>query len=169
MESLYCVFNRTNETFLGLQVGRTATSFAPLKGFARLKGLLRRPSLRPGEGLWVVPSRGVHTLGLLSPIDVVYLDRENKVVYLREHLTPLGLGRLRFDSFSVLELPAHTIFSTNTCVGDQLLICPPARLESLLGTGRENAPARSACEERSGGICESDQHDTSEHPAAVSH
>ncbi len=133
MEPLYCVFNKTNETFLGIEVAQAATSFT------RLKGLLGRFSLRAGEGLWVVPSRGVHTVGMLFPIDVIYLDRENRVVYLREHLTPFRMDRLRFDSFSVLELPPHTIFSTGTRVGDQLLICLPSELESNLGATKSVA------------------------------
>ena len=122
METVYCVFNKSNETFLGLHVSVAATSLA------RLRGLLGKLCLRAGEGLWLIPSCGVHTIGVLFPIDVIYLNKQNRVVYLREHLTPFGIGRLRFDSSSVLELPPHTIYATGTRVGDDLLICPAEEL-----------------------------------------
>ena len=48
--------------------------------FARLRGLLGRRRLRSDEGLWVVPCQGVHTIGVLFPIDVVYLDEALRVI-----------------------------------------------------------------------------------------
>ena len=47
----------------------------------RAVGLLSRSGLEPGEGLWIVPSRGVHTCGMRFSIDVIALD---------EALTDLG-------------------------------------------------------------------------------
>ena len=40
----------------------------------RAVGLLSRSGLNPGEALWIVPSRGVHTCGMRFPIDVIALD-----------------------------------------------------------------------------------------------
>ena len=68
MEPTYCIYNKTRESFLGLNVACASTSLG------RLKGLLGKLHISAGEGLWVVPSRGIHTVGLLSPIDLVYLD-----------------------------------------------------------------------------------------------
>jgi uncharacterized membrane protein (UPF0127 family) len=57
---------------------------------------------------------------MLFPIDLIFLDREKNVVRLEEHVKPfrISIGSLR--THSVLELPAHTVFRTGTCVGDQL-------------------------------------------------
>ena len=47
---------------------------------ARAVGLLSRTGLEPGEALWIVPSRGVHTCWMRFTIDVVALNEEGVVV-----------------------------------------------------------------------------------------
>ena len=122
----YCVFNQTREAFLALSVTRADNHLA------RLKGLLGRLRLRSDEGLWVVPSRGIHTIGLLFPIDLIYLDAQHRVVDLVEHLGTFRIGPLRTESASVLQLPTRTIYSSQTQVGDQLLICSAEAMEAYL-------------------------------------
>lgn len=119
MQQKYCVFNQRRQSFLHLGVTRADTSFR------RLRGLLGRWSLRSDEGLWVIPSRGIHTVGLFFPIDVVYLDESCRVVHLVESLRPFRIAPLRMQSNSVLELPTRSIYSSNTQIGDQLLILTP--------------------------------------------
>ena len=36
---------------------------------------------RLGTGLWIVPSRGVHTIGMMFPIDLVFLSKDKEVVH----------------------------------------------------------------------------------------
>src|SRR3954447_22542145 len=115
MKQTYCVFNKTGESFLGLNISCADTSLA------RLRGLLGRFRLKSDEGVWLVPSRGVHTIGVLFPIDLVYLDAECRVTHIVEHLSPFRIAPIRMDSSSVLELPPHTVYASNTRVGDQLL------------------------------------------------
>ena len=91
--------------------------------------------MKSGEGLWLVPSRGIHTLPFLTPIDLIYLDGQNRVIHLVEHLSPFRIAPLRLRSSSVLELPPHTIYSSQTHVGDQLLICPPEEIATCLKNG----------------------------------
>jgi uncharacterized protein len=126
IQRTYCVFNQTGESFIGLNIRRADT---PL---ARLRGLLGQFRIKSGEGLWLVPSHGIHTLGLLAPIDLIYLDAQNRVIRLVEHLSPLWIAPIRLKSSSVLELPPHTIYSSQTRLGDQLLICPPEEMEAYL-------------------------------------
>jgi uncharacterized protein len=126
MKATYCVFNKTKEAFLGLRVTSASTSLS------RMKGLLGKLRFSAGEGLWVVPSRGIHTVGVVSPIDLVYLDSENKVIHLVEHLRPFRISSIRLNCASVLELPIHTIYESQTRVGDQLLICLPDEIEHAL-------------------------------------
>lgn len=122
----YCVFNRTRESFLSLGVTRAD------RPLTRLKGLLGRFRLRSDEGLWMVPSCGIHTFGLLFPIDLVYLDAECKVIHLIEHLGTFRIAPIRVQSDSVLELPTRTIYSSQTQVGDRLLIRSAAAMEAYL-------------------------------------
>ena len=86
--------------------------------------------LRSDEGLWVIPSRGIHTFGLMFSIDLVYLDSNLRVVHLVENLGPLRIAPLRLHSESVLELPGRSISGSGTQVGDQLLICTPKEMEA---------------------------------------
>ena len=111
-----CVLNRTRERFVATNVD-VADSY-----FRRLVGLLgkTRKWARAGRGLWIVPSHGIHTIGMLFPIDLIFLDREKNVVHLEEHVRPFRISRVSLKSYSVLELPAHTVFRTGTRVGDQL-------------------------------------------------
>jgi uncharacterized membrane protein (UPF0127 family) len=133
MKRTYCVFNQTGESFVGLNIRRADTPWA------RLRGLLGQFRMKSGDGLWVVPSHGIHTVGLLAPIDLIYLDAQDRVIRLVEHLNPFRIGPFRRKSCSVLELPPHTIYSSQTHVGDQLLICLPEEMESYLKTAEQKA------------------------------
>ncbi len=110
------VFNKTKQTFLAYRA-RIADSV-----ISRLVGLLGRRSIDGDGGLWIVPSSGIHTLGMLFTIDVVFLSRDLKVVALSELVRPFSVTKLSWQAQSVLELPAHTIFRSQTEVGDQLVI-----------------------------------------------
>lgn len=110
------VFNRTKQTFLADRV-EVADSMV-----SRLVGLLGRRSLTPGGGLWIFPSRGIHTWGMVFDIDVVFLDRNLRVVGLRELVRPFSITPINLSAESVIELPAHTIFKSRTEVGDEIVI-----------------------------------------------
>lgn len=55
--------------------------------WARATGVWRQP-VSAGLGLWLLPCRGVHTLGLRSPLDVVFLDADGRIVQLRRQVAP---------------------------------------------------------------------------------
>jgi uncharacterized protein len=113
----YCVYNQTRECFLSLSVTPADTTFA------RLRGLIGRLKLRVDEGLWIVPSCGVHTVGVLFPLDLIYLNENHQVIHLIEHFPRFRISPLRPQASSVLELPTHTIYTSQTQPGDQMLIC----------------------------------------------
>lgn len=120
----YCVYNQTRECFLCLGVAPADTTFA------RLKGLIGKLKLKLDEGLWVVPSQGVHTIGVFFPLDLIYLDDSYRVIHVIEHFPRFRIAPLRRQATSVLELPTHTIYSSQTQPGDQLVICPVEEIES---------------------------------------
>ncbi|MBI1747810.1 MAG: DUF192 domain-containing protein [Acidobacteria bacterium] len=90
--------------------------------WSRMRGLLGYPPLRPGEGLWICPSQGVHTLGMRYPIDVLFLNRYGRVIYLYEDLAPLRFTKIRFGAKSIIELPVNSISQSRTHIGDQIAI-----------------------------------------------
>lgn len=84
---------------------------------ARSKGLLGRSSLAAGEGLLIKPCKGVHTIGMKFPIDVVFLADGNVIGFCKE-LQPNRLTSIRLRATAVLELPAGTVEATALKVGD---------------------------------------------------
>jgi uncharacterized membrane protein (UPF0127 family) len=126
MKLKLCVFNRTRESFLGLRIACADTLTM------RLTGLLGKMRLKPDDGIWLIPSRGIHTIGMLFAIDLIYLDAANRVIHLVEHLGPFRISPIRIRCASILELKSRAIYSSNTQIGDQLLICSPEEIEAYL-------------------------------------
>jgi uncharacterized membrane protein (UPF0127 family) len=79
-------------------------------------------SFAAGDGLWIVPSRGVHTLAMKFPIDVLYLDTNKQVVHVEQNLKPWRVARVSLHTASVLELPGNTLESSGTTIGDEIEI-----------------------------------------------
>lgn len=110
------VYNKTRETFLAFRVSIADSVFG------RLIGLLGRRSLKPDSGVWIVPANSIHTVGMLFSFDVVMIDKNFKVVSVKELVKPFRVILPKLRAESVIELPAHTIFRSRTQVGDQLVI-----------------------------------------------
>jgi hypothetical protein len=89
-----------------------------------MRGLLgRKPDeFNSGKGLWIIPSQGIHTVGMSFPIDVVYLDSQRRVIHTCHKLAPFRIGALKWRARSVIELPAGTLAQTQTSIGDVLEI-----------------------------------------------
>jgi uncharacterized membrane protein (UPF0127 family) len=90
----------------------------------RAVGLLSRDHLSPGEALWIMPCRGVHTWGMRFTIDVVALDAEGTVVDVVPALKPWRIRLPRRHSVSVLELPQGTLQVSRTIVGHRIALEP---------------------------------------------
>ena len=88
----------------------------------RAVGLLSRTGLEPGEALWIVPSRGVHTCGMRFAIDVLALDQAGTVIDCVSNLKPWRLRLPRRGTAGVLELPAGTVVASGTAVGHHVLL-----------------------------------------------
>lgn len=110
------VYNKTKETFLAFRVN-VADSIV-----SRLVGLLGKRSLRPDSGVWIVPANAIHTIGMLFSFDLVMIDKNFKVVSLKELVKPCRVVLPKLSAESVIELPAHTIFRSRTEIGDELVI-----------------------------------------------
>ena len=125
----FCVYNQTSECFLSLAVTATETMKS------QFKSLAGKHTQRYDEGLWVVLSSGFHAsnLGAPVPLDLVYLDSNYRVLSVVESFHKFLIAPVRVDAASVLALPAHTIYSSQTQPGDQLVICVAEEMEFQLG------------------------------------
>jgi uncharacterized protein len=110
------VINLTKKTWLATKV-RKADNF-----LTRLVGLLKRTQLGPEEALWLMPSKGIHTIGMKFPIDVVFLNREYCVLGLISGMHPYRVSGVHMRGYSVIELPNGTIRKSRTEIGDKLEI-----------------------------------------------
>jgi uncharacterized protein len=96
--------------------------FGPASRLAAVGSLLGRRSLLRDSGVWIVPGNAIHTIGVMFSFDLVLIDKNFKVVGLRELVHPFTITRPNFRAESALQLPAHAIFCSRTQIGDQLLI-----------------------------------------------
>jgi uncharacterized protein len=86
----------------------------------RAVGLLSRTGLEPGEALWIVPSRGVHTCGMRFAIDIVALDGRGVVIDQVSALKPWRIRLPRRGTAGVLELASGTLSTTGTAIGHRI-------------------------------------------------
>jgi hypothetical protein len=86
----------------------------------RRTGLLKHASLGDGEGLWIVPCRGVHTFQMKFAIDVIALDDEGVVIDRVTNMQPWRIRLPRRGTAGVLELAAGALERTGTSLGDRI-------------------------------------------------
>ena len=89
----------------------------------RMRGLLGRRYLPPGEGILLKPASSVHMAFMRFAIDAVFLDREMRVVRVAADLQPWRTAAAR-GSKSVLEIAAGEAARRGVSVGDRLVTGP---------------------------------------------
>jgi hypothetical protein len=136
-----CAYNQTRECFLGLHVVAGDLSGASLQEWVA--------TLKPnsGAGMWLIPFRGIAATDATVPLDLLYLDSDCRVIETVEFFPTFKVSPSCPPAASVLALPAHSIFSSQTQAGDQLMLCPADemewRLERLARTGTLGGAAHS--------------------------
>jgi hypothetical protein len=121
-----CAYNQTRECFLGLEVSATDLSYAEL---GKLIGNL---ALKSGEGLWMAPFRGIPETKISAPLDLVYLDEDCRVIEVVESFPTFRVAPSTPHAASVLALPSHSIYSSQTQADDQLVLCAAEEMQRRL-------------------------------------
>lgn len=122
----HCAYNQTRECFLGLEV---STADLTSDGLDEL--LSARP-LKSGEGVWLTPFRGIPASSIPAPLDLIYLDDDCRVIETVESFPTFQVSSSIPRPGSVLALPAHSIYSSQTQAGDQLVLCVAEEMEQRL-------------------------------------
>jgi hypothetical protein len=88
----------------------------------RTLGFLPRSSIAGDEGLWFARCRAVHTLGMRVPLDVVFLDRQGRVIRIEAAVGPgrWHIGEPRADT--VAEFAAGFAAAQRLAPGDALVL-----------------------------------------------
>jgi len=103
--------------------------------WGRFMGLMGRPGLEPGTGLWLT-GNGIHMMFMRFPIDAVFIGEPvdgaaggagmgggRRVLSVHPALRPwTGLVPLVRGASGVLELPVGSIERTGTTVGDEIVL-----------------------------------------------
>src|SRR5436305_11365672 len=87
----------------------------------RMKGLLGRKDLPRGEGILLRPASSVHTGFMHFPIDVVFLDRENRVLKIAQAVAPWKAAAAK-GAKAAVELPAGESERRGLDVGEKLYV-----------------------------------------------
>jgi uncharacterized membrane protein (UPF0127 family) len=112
------VRNVTRGTTLGERV-RVASSTLD-----RTVGLLRTPSLEPGEGLWIERSPSIHMFFMPYAIDAIFVSKQSRVTKVAANLKPWRVVWWAPGARDCLELPAGAAAAAATQVGDELAMEP---------------------------------------------
>ncbi len=87
----------------------------------RFLGLMGKRALPPGFALILKPCNSIHTFFMRFPIDVVFLNSENKAIHLIRCIKPWRISRIISNAACVVELPCGLIDSSNIKVGDRII------------------------------------------------
>ena len=85
----------------------------------RFLGLMGRRELPPGDGMLFRPGGSVHMFFMRIPLDVVFCDRELKVLGIAHDLQPWKVAGQRGAKISI-ELAAGEAAARGLAVGDRL-------------------------------------------------
>jgi len=89
--------------------------------WTRVIGLLLTKHLQHGRGLWLKPSNSIHTFGMRYSLDVLFLDKKNRVVEIVRNLRPNRVSPIVWKARSVVELPADSLSAVHLELNDQLI------------------------------------------------
>lgn len=94
------------------------------------RGLLGRDGLENGAGMLfeagvLEPFMSMHMLFMRFAIDVVFLDRQGKVIRINHNLRPWRFSSIVWGARKALELAAGSAALSQTEVGDQIIFERP--------------------------------------------
>jgi len=122
----HCAYNQTRECFLGLDV--RVVDMQPV----HLGEFIAASPLKSGEGVWMMSFHGIQAVGMPAPLDLIYLDEECRVIDMVESYPTFQVSSFSPRPKSVLALPAHSIYTSQTQLGDRLVLCVAEEMERQL-------------------------------------
>ena len=87
--------------------------------FDRMLGLMFSKNLGDWDGLLISPCRSIHTFFMRYDLDVIFLNKENKVIKIIRNMKPWRLSWIYFRSDHVLEMAGGSL-SQDVKEGDDL-------------------------------------------------
>jgi len=86
----------------------------------RMRGLLGRPGLAPGDAIYLAPAPSIHTFFMRFTIDLVFVTRDLRVVRIVRGLPPFRLVSGGLKAHGVFELESGWLPEDAVAVGERL-------------------------------------------------
>ncbi len=123
------VYNLTRRALLNDKLTVSDCASQPLKMLSLVVSGL---GLDSESALWLYPLHAAPGLPRVFPFDLLYLDKDYRVLETAEIAPGVEFPSYRADVASALVVPQHTLSSTGTKKGDRLMICSEKELQALL-------------------------------------
>jgi uncharacterized membrane protein (UPF0127 family) len=119
-----------------LRTQKTIASDAELAASraSRRQGLLGRDSLDLSSALVLFPCWAVHTIGMRFAIDVIFVDRQGRILKMVSDLGPWRTAIMP-RAHAVIELPAGRLRCQDVAVGDRLYLVTDDQTEGTSAGG----------------------------------
>ena len=88
--------------------------------FKRMKGLLGISTLDGSSGIVITPCNLIHTFGMKFNIDVIFLDKDNRIINIRTNV-PKSRVHGQIKAKHTMELTAGSVERLDLTAGDQLM------------------------------------------------
>ena len=144
----YSIYNQTRDASVSAGVTAVNSTLDPL---CALRVMVEGLSGGTETGLWLTHITVVPMAPRMAPFDLIYLDKDNRVVECAELLPSAEMPRFKKPAVSALILPFHTISSAQTEAGDQFSMSDvvemeesPAASEVAIATAVKPAPKKPA-------------------------
>src|SRR5579862_186495 len=124
-----CAYNATRGCRLSSKVTVADSEREPLKVLKILIEGLARDS---ESSLWLTPLLHAPHLARLFPFDIVYLDREHRVIEGAALRPGIQIPQFTDQTASALILPLDTLTSTESQPRDQIIVCAEEELEARI-------------------------------------
>jgi hypothetical protein len=110
------IINTTKDTLLA-EDAQVADTF-----FKKASGLLGKKEFSKGQALILRRCNCIHTFFMRFPIDVVFVDKNNRIIKTLANFKPFRISGIYFRANLVIELPYGTLGASATSVADILSI-----------------------------------------------
>jgi len=125
----YCAYNVSRSRHLSPKVTVVDRADQPL---TLMRLLIESLGFKAETSLWLNPVCGVPSLVKPFPFDLVYLDKDLKVLRAAELMPEVPFPVMGCEVTTALALPLRTLSSTGTQEGDRLVVCAEDELEQRL-------------------------------------
>lgn len=90
---------------------------------SRIMGLMFKKEFDQYDGLLIYPCNSIHTFFMRMIIDVVFLDRHDRIIHIIRKMRPWRMSWIYFKASKVLELPEGMV-DIEVSKGDYLeMVC----------------------------------------------